>query len=120
MEALLINRNGIPKIIQTIQNDKPEEETIDYFDTNWNLLVLKQNFPNSKHPLSKPQTLEEMLKLAGKLTEGHPFLRADFYDINGQVYFSEHTFYSDCGMASFEPEEWDYKLGELIDLSSIK
>ncbi len=108
--------NGIPKIIQNIQNDKTAEETIDYFDTNWNLLGLRQNFPNSKHPLSNPQTLDEMLVLAETLTKGHPFLRADFYEVNGEIYFSELTFYSDAGMTSFEPEEWDYKLGELIQL----
>ena len=107
---------GKPYIIQTIQNDKTPEETIDYFDTDWNLLELRQNFPNSKQPLSKPQTLEEMLTLAEKLTKGHPFLRADFYEIDGNVYFSELTFFSDGGMASFEPEEWDYKLGDLIEL----
>ena len=111
---------GKPYIIQTIQNDKTPEETIDYFDTDWNLLELRQNFPNSKHPLSKPQTLEEMLTLAEKLTKGHPFLRADFYDVDGEIYFSELTFYSDAGMATFEPEEWDYKLGELIKLPDNK
>ena len=57
-----------------------------------------------------------MIELAEKLTTGHPFLRADFYEIDGNVYFSELTFFSDGGMASFEPEEWDYKLGELIQL----
>ena len=107
---------GKPKIIQTIQNDKTPDETIDYFDTNWNLLDLRQNFPNSENPLPMHQTLDEMLTLAGKLTEGYPFLRADFYEVNGRVYFSELTFYSDAGLASFDPEEWDYKLGELIQL----
>jgi len=32
--------NGEPLIIQTIQNDKQPNETIDYFDCNWNLLRL--------------------------------------------------------------------------------
>lgn len=109
--------NGVPKIIQTIQNDKTVEETIDYFDTDWNLLNIKQNFPNSKKPLACPATLPIMLELAGRLGAGIPFVRVDFYEVNNQVYFSEFTFFSDSGMAKFEPEEWDYTLGSWIELT---
>lgn len=108
--------NGEAKIIQFIQNDKSPMETVDYYDTNWNLLDLKQNFPNSKNPNEKPECLEEIIECAEKLTQNVPFLRGDFYEINGKVYFSELTFYSDGGMASFRPEDWNIKLGEYIKL----
>ncbi|MBQ1236117.1 MAG: glycosyl transferase [Oscillospiraceae bacterium] len=111
--------NGEPKIFQTIQNDKTPEESIDYFDTDWNLLRLRQNFPNSEVPMAKPETLAEMLALAGKLSAGHAFLRTDFYNINGKTYFSEITFYSDAGFAKFEPETWDNTLGEWIELNKL-
>lgn len=107
---------GVPKIFQTIQNDKTPRESIDYFDTDWELLQLRQNFPNSEHPVTKPETLEKMLHLAAKLSQGHPFLRTDFYNINGKVYFSEITFYSDSGFGKFEPKDWDAKLGSWIEL----
>lgn len=107
--------SGEPYLIQVIQNDKHEDESIDYFDTNWNLLDLRQNFPNSVNHLPKPKNLELMLELVKKLS-GPSFLRVDLYEINGKVYFSEFTFYSDAGMASFEPEDWDLKLGDLIKL----
>ena len=109
--------DGKPEIIQTIQNDKSVNETVDYFDTSWNILDMRQDFPNSKVPVDKPKTLDEMLSLSARLTTGFEFLRADFYEINGKVYFSELTFYSDAGMTVFEPREWDYKLGALIKLS---
>ena len=108
--------NGNPTLIQTIQNDKTPDETIDYYDINWELLDLRQNFPNSDHPLPRPETLDEMLYLARILSVGFAFIRTDFYTINGKVYFSEFTFYSDAGFASFEPKEWDLKLGALIQL----
>ena len=116
----IFNFGGVPTLIQTIQNDKTREETIDYFDTEWKLLDLRQNFPNSAVPLPKPQTLTEMLRLAAKLSEGFPFLRTDFYEINGRVYFSEFTFYSDSGFERFHPDEWDEKLGALIRLPGEK
>ncbi len=111
--------NGVPKIIQTIQNDKTPNEVIDYFDTEWNLLKMRQNFPNSNKPLARPATLDKMLELASRLAEDIPFLRIDFYEVNKQVYFSEFTFYSDSGMAKFYPEEWDTVLGNWMDLSRI-
>lgn len=113
----IFNFSGTPYLIQTIQNDKTAEETIDYFDTEWNLLELKQNYPNSKHPLPKPKTLDKMLELSKKCSKGIPFIRTDWYEVNGVVFFSEFTFFSDAGMAPFYPTEWDKKLGDMIDLT---
>lgn len=107
---------GRAEIIQTIQNDKTKDESIDYFDRDWNLLELRQNYPNSKKPLPRPENLSKMIELAELFAEGFKFLRVDFYEINGRVYFSEFTFYSDSGTAIFTPEKWDYILGDKIKL----
>lgn len=105
-------------IIQTIQNDKTPDETIDYFDREWTLLDLKQNFPNSLNPLVKPNLFDKMLEIADVLAKVKKnFIRVDLYYINGKIYFSEFTFFSDSGMAVFHPEHWDERLGEMIDLS---
>lgn len=112
--------SGKPELFQVIQNDKSKYETIDYFDVSWNKLDLRQNFPNSKTPLPKPEKIEEMLEIATKLSRGIPFVRVDLYEVNKKVYFSEMTFFSDAGFAKFEPEEWDYKLGQLIELPKEK
>ncbi len=108
--------NGKPKIIQTIQNDKKPNETIDYFDTAWNVLDLRQNYPNSKTPLDRPKKLDEILEIAEKLAEGTSFIRIDLYSVNGEIYFSEFTFFSDAGFAPFHPEKWDKTLGDWINL----
>ncbi len=112
----VFNFNGEPKIVQVIQNDKTRDEAIDYFDTDWNRLELRQNYPNSKVIPSKPETLEKIIELSRMCSKGFPFLRTDWYEVNGKVYFSEFTFYSDAGMAKFYPESWDLELGNLIDL----
>lgn len=110
--------NGEPKIIQSIQNDKQEDESIDYFDVNWNRIDMRQNFPNSEKPLPKPGCLKQMVELARKLSSCKKnFIRVDLYEINGKIYFSEYTFFSDAGFAPFDPEDWDNKLGELVRLS---
>lgn len=40
----------------------------------------------------------------------------DLYSVNSKIYFSELTFFPTSGCTPFEPKEWDYKLGELIEL----
>ena len=116
----VFNFGGEPRLIQVIQNDKTPQESIDYFDPQWNQLDLRQNFPNSEEPLTEPAQLKEILSLARILCGGLPFIRTDFYTINGKVYFSEFTFYSDCGFAAFHPQQWDRTLGEWIKLPTGK
>lgn len=111
----IFNFNGEPKIIQMITNDKTAEETINYYDVEWNLLNLRQNYPNG--PIDeRPALLEDMLNWAKVLSDGIPFLRTDFYITNGRIYFSEFTFYTDSGFAPYEPQEWDFILGSWIQL----
>lgn len=108
--------DGKPKIVQVIQNDKQVEESIDYFDIEWNLLDLRQNFPNSKYHLPKPVSFDHMLELVKILSSKKRFIRVDFYEIDCRPYFSEFTFYSDAGFEKFVPNNWDLTLGEWINL----
>ena len=87
------NFNNGATIIQAITNDKTEDEAIDYFDENWNLLNLKQNFKVSENPPSKPDNFSEMKELAAKLSRGFPFLRTDFYNVGG-VHISQNLHFT--------------------------
>ncbi len=91
-----------------------------FFDINWNLAPFKRPNHDIDKTIKKPKNLDLMIELANKLSKGIPFIRVDFYEINGKVYFGELTFYPASGFAKFEPEEWDKKLGDLIDLSLVK
>lgn len=64
----------------------------------------------------KPRNLEKMIELATVLSQGIKFLRVDFYEINGKIYFGELTFFPGSGYTELTPEEWDYKLGEMIKI----
>ena len=44
----------------------------------------------------------------------------DFYNINGKIYFGEFTFTHNAGMERFEPIEWDYKIGEWVNLPRME
>lgn len=110
--------NGVPKLILVCKDRFTKTGlTEDFFDVEWNHLDIKrpkQN--NSSTPIAKPNELDEILKLSAKLSKNIPFLRTDFYIIEGKVYFSELTFYPASGFEKFEPEKWDEILGEWLVL----
>lgn len=93
-----------------------EETKFDFFDENFNHLPFTNGHPSSEPPYYKPENFEKMKELAGVLSKGIPQVRVDFYNINGKIYFGELTFSHWSGMVAFEPEEWDYKFGEWINL----
>ena len=89
----------------------------DFMDIHWNQMKLKRPmYPNSNVKPDQPVTYKKMLEFAEKLSGGIPFLRVDFYEINGKLYFGELTFFPASGFEKFDPEEWDYKLGSMITL----
>jgi hypothetical protein len=109
--------NGEPKALFVATDRGVHQTKFDFFDTEFNHLPFKQHYPNNlEREIIKPKGLEKMLVLAEKLTKDFKHCRADFYDINGHVYFGELTFTHFSGFEPFEPQEWDYKFGDWINL----
>ena len=67
-----------------------------------------------------PEQLEEMLRLSKILSQDIPFVRTDFYVIEGKVYFGEITFFPASGFAEFDPPVWDAKFGSWLTLPEQK
>lgn len=111
--------NGEPKIIQAIHNDKHPNETVDYFDAEWNWLDLHQNYPRSKEKCGRPNSFVKMMEMAKVLSKDIAHVRVDFYEVNEEPIFSEFTFYNDAGICRFYPDRWDFVLGEYIKLPNI-
>lgn len=112
--------NGVAKIIFTCTERFGDGLKVTFFDTDWNRLPFTRHYPSSKKKIEKPKKLKEMLRLSEKLSSGIPFVRVDWYEIGGELFFGEYTFYPGNGLEEFDPEEWDYKLGEMMDLSGIE
>jgi len=89
---------------------------LDYYDLNWNQMPFKGEHSNSGFLIPKPKNYDKMLEFAEKLSKNIPFLRVDFYETNGQLYFGELTFYDNSGYNRFTPESYDYLLGSWIEL----
>lgn len=91
---------------------------VDFFDENWNHMPFTRHYANADVPPEAPSRLRDMVAMAERLAEGMPFVRADFYEVAGELYFGELTFYPGSGMEEFDPEEWDETLGSWLELPS--
>lgn len=103
--------------VATDRGSKNEETKFDFFDAEFKHLPFTNGHPNTIKPIIVPEGFEKMKEIAARLSKGHPHLRVDLYNVNGKIYFGELTFYHWSGMIPFVPEEWDYKLGEMIFFS---
>ena len=110
--------NGQSKVIQ-IHRGRFDNHTLDLYDIAWNRLDFTWDCPQSEIMWEKPAFLEEMLILSEKLAHGIPQLRVDWYYAEKKLYFGELTFSPTSGFSKMTPEEWDYKMGEWIELPSV-
>lgn len=115
--------NGIPKFLYVAQanfSNGEKHDQLKYLDFEWNPTPFdRPDHSKLKIDIPKPDKLDEMIVLASKLSQGIPFIRADFYYTNKQIFFSEVTFFPGSGFGLFSPEEWEIKIGSWIDLSNI-
>lgn len=111
--------DGEPHYCQLIQ-DRSTEETIDFYDMEWNHMPFRGLNPqcgSALHIADKPEDFEQMKNTARRLSKGFPFVRVDLYSVKKKVYFGELTFYPASGYGHFTPDEWDEKLGDLLNVS---
>ena len=111
--------NGEPEYIGNfIERDLVTDEILrGYFDLDWNPSPV---FKGEMQPelFERPKTLETMLEYARILAKPFPFVRVDFYEVDGKIYFGELTFTPTGCLATYYTDEAQLKLGELLDVRS--
>lgn len=114
--------NGVADNVMVCTDRASGDTKFYFYDRDWNLMPLnvrgKNTDPSFKLP--KPDCMDEMFEIAGKLSEGIPFLRVDLYCINNRPYFGETTFFPDSGFdPNILPETEEY-FGDKIILPNKK
>ena len=107
---------GIPRLMAIFCGRSKGATTADYFDTSFQPIMLNWGYKNAAVSPKKPENFEKMRQFAELLSKDMPFLRVDFYELNGKLYLGELTFFDGSGFDLIEPEEWDKKMGAWIDL----
>ena len=113
--------NGNPKVILVCSERFSSDNMCEtWFDENWNFLDIIESNHRVNKKIKKPINFSQMMEFSKKLSRDIPFIRVDFYEINGKIYFGELTFFPAAGFEKFEPEEWDKKLGDMLELPKEK
>ncbi|SFX41948.1 ATP-grasp fold amidoligase family protein [Ruminococcus sp. XPD3002] len=113
--------NGEPVYCQVI-SERTSNETIDFFDMEWNhqeftgLALPNEPFSSSPIPIPIPTQFDEMKKVAKILAKESAFLRVDFYEVKGNLYFGELTFYPASGFGVFSPDKYNLIIGKMLKL----
>lgn len=73
--------------------------------------------PNYEAKIYIPSNIQEMIKMAERLASGIPFVRVDFYNVDGHIYFGEITFYPAGGLSKWVGDiDVDSLWGEWLQL----
>lgn len=107
--------DGVPKLM-FVATDRAVDVKFDFFDMEFNHLDIYNIHPNADYPIQKPDTFDEMKRIAAKLSAGMKHVRIDLYEIDGKIYFGEYTFFHGGGFYLFSPEKWERYLGDMIKL----
>ena len=106
--------NGEPQYIQ-VDLDRFGHHRRVFFDADWHrqpFTILHETYDGD---VPQPLHLPAMMEAARILAQDIPFVRVDFYALPKLV-FGEMTFYPGNGTGSFEPPDWDLRLGDRLKL----
>lgn len=110
--------DGKPIYCQLI-GDRSVNETIDFYDMDWNhqeFVGLNPLYKNSGSIKLRPANFDQLKLIATKLAGDFPFVRVDLYNTKQKIYFGELTFYPASGLGHFSPDCWDERIGALLKL----
>lgn len=112
--------NGKAKCIFVCSNRNANGTNIDIYDMNWELIPCeREKNRRSNSVIKKPFNFSLMVKFAEILAKDIPFVRVDFYEVKGKLYFGEITFFPASGFERFVPDSYDNLFGSWISLDEV-
>lgn len=110
--------NGKVKFSMVVSDRGSKQQTRTYLDADWKVLPIRRAGKFTSSAPEKPSNYEKMVELAETLAKDIPFVRIDFYNIDGRIYVGELTFTPGLFLR-FEPKGADEFLGKYLDISDI-
>lgn len=112
--------NGEPRFLYVIKDRfKSTPLKLGIYDMNFNkLIATRADIIPLDIDLEKPKGFDEMIEIAKVLSKSFPHVRVDLYNIDGRIVFGELTFYDACGYMKYNPDSFDFTVGEMFELPS--
>lgn len=109
---------GEPKFVNVCIGRFSNHKQFLCFNRNWELLPFTKDAlaVGADFTLEKPENLEEMFNLAKDISKEFPYVRVDFYNVNGRIYFGELTFFDFSGFSSPYTPEAQKTIGNWLTL----
>ena len=110
--------DGIPQFVIICIGRYTDKKIYLTFDKDWTLLPFTNDSKELANEIDipKPENYEKMWELASELSKPFPYVRVDFYNVNGKIYFGEFTFFSSSGFEGPYTEEAQKYMGDAIKL----
>ena len=113
--------NSDPKFVD-IHHERADGHKQSCFDMDFNPLPFSKGKIENRiqTKVEKPTNFDEMVYLSKVLSKGFPFVRVDFYSVDGKTIFGEMTFYPGDGRKDFHPPEYNKIIGDYFKLPPLK
>lgn len=92
------------------------------YDRNWErcpfIWVPKETYRTTMNTaeVPKPSSFDKMIEFGDAIAKDFAYVRVDFYDVDGQLYFGEITLHHGSGFDTFFPDSYDMYFGNKCDL----
>ena len=111
--------DGVPVVMYLSEGlENHNTARMSFFDMNFQLMDFKRrDYKLMDYTPDKPKNFDKMKEFASILSQNIPHVRVDFYEINGNLYFGELTFFTCSGLIPFENPKSDVELGKYIKIN---
>ena len=102
--------------------DREGENYRALFTRDWELLpfqwVSDAKYKKIDKPVTEPRpaNLDKMIEFGDRIAKNFRYVRVDFYELDGRMYFSEITLQHGAGYNKFHPAEYEKTYAELLKL----
>ena len=113
--------NGtVQNILLCTERGNGKHPCLSLYDTEWSKIencVLPEYMTEKYYP--KPKSLEKMIEYSRILSRGFPYVRVDWYEVNGTPIFGELTFTPSGGFHIRYSKTYRNELGKCINLGIV-
>ncbi len=101
---------GVPKLIQ-VDSDRFAGHTRNLYDISWARIPATLLYPGRDADDPRPALLDDMLRVARRLSAPFPFVRVDLYATEREIRVGELTFVPGSAGEPLNPPEAEFALG---------
>lgn len=110
---VFMQNDGTQRVILQVDFDRNNNHNRSFFDEELRWLPFSVKRPTIHTRLEKPKSYDKMIELAKELATPFSYVRVDFYNVEGKIFFGEMTFAHGSGYEEFSMSAYDFWLGRL-------